>query len=110
MPKAAVSAPSVPPGSKVSETILLKTEKPPVTVTSAPADADNGAPFQPWTKNFEEYVESLTAEDWKEHAVRVYRYPLGEKKPRELGRYLVRFDAENPLANIAQLAKHYGGG
>jgi hypothetical protein len=107
MPKATVAA---PPGSRVSEKIVTTTEKPPVTVLDQPVFSDDGDDFKPWTKDFWEYIESLTPADWKDHAARVYRYPNGEKKPRELGRYLVRYDVENPLVNEAQLAKSYGGG
>lgn len=96
--------------ARVSEKVITTTEKPPVDVPLEAERVDDDADFQPWTKDFWPYIASLTAADWKDHTVRLYRYPLGEKKPRELGRYLVRYDVDNPLQNEAQLATRYGGG
>lgn len=102
MPSAtAGAAPKAKVSTKTTTTVVTdpveQTIPPPVVPLPAPSE------------DFWKYIESLTPEDWKNHHVSLYRYPLGQTKPQKLGRYIKTYKAENPLASEDQIFDEFGG-
>lgn len=105
MPRATAAALKTPQTAKVTETILRKEVREPIDVTVKPPE-----PLPEPKEDFWRYIEALTDEDWKNHSVTLYRYPLGEQKPDKLGRYIKSYGGKNPaLRNEEQIFEEFGG-
>lgn len=103
MPTATAKA-AAPTEKVQTTTITKKTTEPverPITEPAAPAPEPR--------EDFWRYIESLTEEDWKDHHVTLYRYPLGQPKPHKLGRYIKTYKFGSPLLSEDQIFEEFGG-
>ena len=101
----ATTRPALQPGSsRVKKTTITRETQPEIEVERRP-----GAHPDP-VKDFWGYIASLAEEDWKDHYVTLYRHPLGQPKPRELGRYVKTYKYRCPLLGEEQVAEEFGGG
>jgi hypothetical protein len=105
MPRATAAALKTPQTAKVTETILRKEVREPIDVDVKPPE-----PSPEPSADFWRYIELLSDDDWKEHTVTLYRYPLAETKPNKLGRYIKTYGGKNPpLRNEDQIFDEFGG-
>lgn len=92
------------PTAKVSTKTITTAVTEPVEQNVAIA-----APLPEPSQDFWKYIEALTADDWKEHHVTLYRYPLGQAKPQKLGRYVKTYKFGSPLLSEDQIFEEFGG-
>src|SRR6266850_5665987 len=104
MPTATKDKPA--PTAKVQTTTVTKVTSDPVEQVIPPA----AAPLPEPQEDFWNYIESLTEQDWKNHHVTLYRYPLGQTKPQKLGRYVRTYKFGEPLLSEDQIFEQFGGG
>lgn len=103
MPTATKDKPA--PTAKVQTTTVTKVTSDPVEQVIPPA----AAPLPEPQEDFWRYIERLTEEDWKNHHVTLYRYPLGQTKPQKLGRYVRTYKFGSPLLSEDQIFEEFGG-
>lgn len=92
------------PTAKLHETVIRKEVRDPVDVAVLPTPAEP----EP-REDFWKYLASLTDDDWKDHKVTLYRYPLGQTKPDKLGRYVKTYKFGTPLVSEDQVYEEFGG-
>lgn len=92
------------PKATLTETITRTEKRDPVEI---PVNASAPAP-EP-REDFWKYIGRLTDEDWKDHKVTLYRYPLGQTKPDKLGRYVKTYKYGTPLVSEDQVYEEFGG-
>jgi hypothetical protein len=97
--------------AKAAPTATVKT-KTITTVESDPVEqvvVPPAVPLPEVSEDFWRYIQSLTTEDWKNHTVALYRFPLGQTKPQKFGRYVKTYKAECPLLSEEQIFEEFGG-
>lgn len=92
------------PKATLTETITRTEKRDPVEIAVSAS-----APAPEPREDFWKYIARLTDDDWKEHKVTLYRYPLGQTKPDKLGRYVKTYKYGNPLVSEDQVYEEFGG-
>jgi hypothetical protein len=95
---------AAPKTATVTEKIIRTEQRDPIEIEVT----EPRAPVSP-KEDFWRYIKSLTDEDWKNHHVTLYRYPLGQPKPDKLGRYVKTYKHGNPLLSEEQIYEEFGG-
>jgi hypothetical protein len=95
---------AAPKTATVTEKIIRTEQRDPIEIEVT----EPRVPVSP-KEDFWRYIKSLTDEDWKNHHVTLYRYPLGQPKPDKLGRYVKTYKHGNPLLSEEQIYEEFGG-